>query len=152
MRVFQKFSQIISLKMTNFDHFEWKQLSFCEGAQLEINHVIQQPTAWTNVDLLWYQFSKTSMSFFFRYQGNPDLLPIRSDEFTFLVRTLHLLSGWINTQFSKNIHEAYHRNNYLGTIHILRKHLYSTKLNLSSNISQKLFFLSILKFGKFFML
>merc|ERR1719232_746516 len=50
------------------------------------------------------------------YQGNPDLLPIRSDEFTFLVRIFHLISGWINSKFSSNIHEAYHRNDFIGSI------------------------------------
>jgi len=51
-----------------------------------------------------------------RYQGNPDLLPIRSDEFKFLVRTLHLISGWINARFSDKIQELYHRTGFVGTI------------------------------------
>ena len=45
---------LFSLKMTTFDHFEWKWLTVCEFtqvwqqlifSQLEINQVIQEPTA-----------------------------------------------------------------------------------------------------------
>ena len=49
---------------------------------------------------------------------------------------------------------------YLGTVHILRKHFYSTKLNLTTHFSQKLIFFrqikrisfSTLHFDKIFML
>ena len=51
-----------------------------------------------------------------KYQGNPDLLPIRSDEFTYLVRILHMVSVWINTKFSNSLQEAYHRKDFVGSV------------------------------------
>lgn len=50
------------------------------------------------------------------YQGNPDLVPIRSDEVTFLVRMLHILSIWTNKKFSTVIEETYFREDIVGAI------------------------------------
>ena len=51
--------QLFIVKMTTFDLVDKRKLAFCEfvqvwqqllGSQLEINHGIQEPTAWTDVD------------------------------------------------------------------------------------------------------
>lgn len=57
-------------------------------------------------------YKKTKMDN--KYLGNPDLIPIRSDEVAFLVRLLHLISIWINGKFTENIEETYHRDDFMG--------------------------------------
>ena len=51
-----------------------------------------------------------------KYLGHPDLVPIRSDEVTFLVRFLHQLSEWINGRFGASIEETYHRSDLIGSV------------------------------------
>ncbi len=51
-----------------------------------------------------------------KYQGNPDLVPIRSDEIPFLVRMLHCISVWINARFASLVEDTYHRHDVVGSI------------------------------------
>ena len=49
-----------------------------------------------------------------KYQGHPDLVPIRSDEFPVVVRLLHIISLWINTKFGPFVEETYYRQDLIG--------------------------------------
>ncbi len=51
-----------------------------------------------------------------RYKGNPDKLPIRSDEFAFLVRPLFRASSWVNQKYGDKIEEFYGRDTYFGAL------------------------------------
>jgi sphingomyelin phosphodiesterase 4 len=51
-----------------------------------------------------------------KYRGNPDLLPIRSDEVAFLVRLLHKISVRINTKWAGKIEDFYNRGDFFGSI------------------------------------
>jgi hypothetical protein len=61
--------------------------------------------------MLWIFFIVCS-----RYLGHPDLIPIRTDEFTFGVRMLHRLSTKINEKWGETIADVYHRNAPAGAI------------------------------------
>ncbi|XP_060529009.1 sphingomyelin phosphodiesterase 4 isoform X2 [Cylas formicarius] len=49
-----------------------------------------------------------------KYEGDPDLLPIRSDECAFLVRTLYQVSLKINENFGTYFNQLYRRPTYCG--------------------------------------
>lgn len=49
-----------------------------------------------------------------RYQGNPDTEPIRSYEFTFLVRVLHLLSCYLNDKYGLELQALYDGNDLVS--------------------------------------
>ncbi|XP_066260835.1 sphingomyelin phosphodiesterase 4 isoform X1 [Euwallacea similis] len=49
-----------------------------------------------------------------RYDGDPDLHPIRSDESAFLVRTLYQLALKINENFGQTFYQLYHNPSYKG--------------------------------------
>ena len=51
-----------------------------------------------------------------KYLGNPDLVPIRSDEVAVLVRALYQISQRINGKFANVIEETYHRNDLVGSV------------------------------------
>ena len=54
-------------------------------------------------------------TFFLKYfRGNPDLVPIRSDEIGILVRLLYQLSCWINSKWGDKIEESYYRKDFVG--------------------------------------
>lgn len=49
-----------------------------------------------------------------KYEGDPDLIPIRSDENKFLVRTLYQISLQINENFGDRFYQLYHSPSYWG--------------------------------------
>ncbi|CAH0555499.1 unnamed protein product [Brassicogethes aeneus] len=51
-----------------------------------------------------------------KYDGDPDLLPIRSDENTFLVRTLYQLALKINQQYGSLLYRMYHTHTFSGRL------------------------------------
>ncbi|XP_055525669.1 sphingomyelin phosphodiesterase 4 isoform X2 [Wyeomyia smithii] len=51
-----------------------------------------------------------------RYTGDPALLPIKSTEFTFLVRFLHQLSCQLNLMFSEEMDDLWHRDDLWGKL------------------------------------
>jgi len=51
-----------------------------------------------------------------KYEGNPDLHPIRSDEVKVLVRLLYQLSLKINEDFGPQICDLYYKQNFLGRL------------------------------------
>lgn len=51
-----------------------------------------------------------------KYQGDPDLHPVRSYESTFLVRLLYQAATWINCMYSFEIRELYARDDLIGGI------------------------------------
>ena len=53
---------------------------------------------------------------FCRYLGHPDLIPIRTDEFTLGVRLLHRLSEKINERWGETISDFYHRTSPAGAL------------------------------------
>jgi sphingomyelin phosphodiesterase 4 len=48
--------------------------------------------------------------------GHPDLIPIRTDEFTLVVRLLHKLSIKINQKWGETISDFYHRTSPAGAL------------------------------------
>lgn len=51
-----------------------------------------------------------------KYQGDPDLHPVRSYESTFLVRLLYQAATWVNSTYAFEIRELYARDNLVGGI------------------------------------
>ncbi|XP_050310724.1 sphingomyelin phosphodiesterase 4 [Anthonomus grandis grandis] len=51
-----------------------------------------------------------------KYDGDPDLLPIRSDECTFLVRALYQFAQKVNENFGQTFYQLYHNPNYPGRL------------------------------------
>ncbi|KAL1494759.1 hypothetical protein ABEB36_010305 [Hypothenemus hampei] len=51
-----------------------------------------------------------------KYDGDPDLLPIRGDESTFLVRILYQLATKLNENFGSTFYQLYHNRNYSGRL------------------------------------
>ena len=68
------------------------------------------------VDFKVLQHSSPNYFFFERYVGNPDLIPIRTDEFGFLVRLLHKISSNINDRYGDSINDVYQRRSPAGAI------------------------------------
>ncbi|XP_067005119.2 sphingomyelin phosphodiesterase 4 [Anabrus simplex] len=77
----------------------------------------QPPTVTKVSPVRWHvELPKTSRRPTPSYQGNPDLMPIMSNECAFLVRMLHKIATKINNKFSLEISQLFHRPGFVGGV------------------------------------
>ncbi|XP_043281782.1 sphingomyelin phosphodiesterase 4 isoform X2 [Venturia canescens] len=53
---------------------------------------------------------------YIEYMGDPELQPVKTNEFAFLVRKFYKLSEYVNEKYKSEIATAYHRRDFLGRI------------------------------------